>query len=655
MLLRILKWTLIVLVSLWLLLIIFISFFSFNFMRGPIERMTLDKTGRELKIEGDMRLKWAWPVPHVVVDKVTFGNPSWAKTPYLLSVDSAELTFDLRQMLKQVLVIIEARAERPKVFLEIGPDGKKNWLLDKQQSDEKAKAKVGRLLLDQGTLVFDDAAQKTRIEADVSTGGGAGSVGGSAGVQFSAKGRYKGMAMAAKGSGGPVLALADEDTPYPLNLQASIGQTSAQAQGTITSLVHFTAVDLKVALRGASLGELYPIIGIALPDTHRYSTEGHLLHKDAVWRYEQMAGKIGASDVAGTVQVDLGGDRPFLTGEIASKLLDIADLGPLIGTAGEPSAGEKGKRDTGRVLPDSPFNTERWNTLDADMKITAKTIRREKQLPIENMNTRVTMKNRLLILDPLAFSVAGGSVASVIKLDGQKEPIRASANLRAQKIALGKLFPAAKADSTSKADIGNISASAELTGAGNSVARMLGSSNGKLGLVINGGEISNFIIEAVGIDLWEMLKFKAKGDQPVQIRCGVADFGIKNGLMQTNILVLDTTDTNVIGNGSIDLGKEQLNLTLNPQPKDKSLISLRTPIHIRGTFAQPQIAPDKARLTLKGAGALALAVVNPLLAVVPLIETGPGADSDCGRLIQQANRPPEKTPNAGPTARPGKG
>jgi AsmA family protein len=93
--LKILKWTGIVILALWLLLVAFITFFSFNFMRDPISRMVKNSTGRELSIKGDLRLKWAWPIPHVVAEKLTFGNPPWAREPNMIELDAAEATFDL--------------------------------------------------------------------------------------------------------------------------------------------------------------------------------------------------------------------------------------------------------------------------------------------------------------------------------------------------------------------------------------------------------------------------------------------------------------------------------------------------------------------------------------------------------------------------------
>jgi uncharacterized protein involved in outer membrane biogenesis len=79
-----------------------------------------------------------------------------------------------------------------------------------------------------------------------------------------------------------------------------------------------------------------------------------------------------------------------------------------------------------------------------------------------------------------------------------------------------------------------------------------------------------------------------------------------------------------------------MDLTLKPQPKDRSIGSLRTPLYIRGTFSAPDIGPDMGRLAARGGGALLMGIVNPLLAILPLLEEGKGKDSNCAELIAQA-------------------
>ena len=642
---RVLKWTAGVVAGLIVLAALFIAVFGWNWLRGPLERMATEKTGRALVIKGDLSIRFGWPWPRIRAGAVTFANPPWAGEKQMLAADAVDIALDLPQLLRQNLVVPEVRLERPVVFLEQGTEGRKSWLLDLRQQDENARIRVDRLTLDHGTVGYDDAAQKTSIRSELSsTDTPAGATPGS-GVEFSARGQYKGLALTAHGTGGPVLALRDESTPYPLKVEGSVGHTAVRADGTITSLLKFSAMDMRLALRGDSLDQLFPIIGIALPRTPAYATQGHLLHSGSRWQYDKFSGRIGASDIAGALQVETAGKRPLLTADLVSNLLDLADLGPLIGArpgavaqahaqavAATPAAPARA-----RVLPDLPFNTDRWNSVDADVKLNARTIRRAKELPLENLVSHLSLRDSVLKLDPFDFGLAGGHLTSVITLDGRQNPIQSHALVRARKLQVARLFPTVELNQTS---IGEVNGEFDLTGKGNSVGSMLATSSGKAGLVVAGGEISRLMMEKVGLHIWEILQLNLTGDQRIKLRCAVADFDVKNGKMQADALVFDTQVTTIVGTGSIDLGHETLDLTLNQKTKNTSPLALRSPIHVRGSFANPEVGVDKVRVAERALGAIALGLVNPLLALLPLVDAGPGKDSDCGQLVREARALP---------------
>jgi len=628
-----------------LLAIVFVALFGWNWLRGPIERMTLDRTGRELSIGGDLNLSWGWPLPRLRAGAVTFANPVWATEKHMIAADAVDIAIDLPQLLRKNIVFPELRLERPVVFLEQGSDGRKNWLLDLNQQDEQARIQIGRLTLDNGRLGYDDAGQKTRIRSDFSTSntGPDGS-----GLTFTAQGQYKGLPLQASGNGGPVLGLRDESTPYPLKVDLTVGRTGVKADGTITSLLKFTAMDMRLAVRGESLAQLFPLLGIAFPQTRAYAANGHLMHNGQTWRYEKFSGRIGDSDIAGTLQIDSSGKRLSMNADLVSNLLDIADLGPLIGArpgslqaakqaALPPAQTSSPTPKQARVLPDMPFKTDRWDSVDAEVSLKAKTIRRTKELPLEDLVTHLSLRDSVLTLDPLNFGVAGGQLNAVISLDGRKDPIQARARVRAKKILIAKLFPTVE---LSKTSIGQVNGEFDLSGTGNSVARMLASSSGKMGMVVASGEISKLMMEKAGLHLWEILELKVTGDRLVKLRCAVADFTVKQGVMHADALIFDTEITTIIGTGSIDLAQEKLNLTLNQKTKNTSPLALRSPIYIRGNFAKPEAGVDKARVAARALGALALGAVNPLLALMPLIDPGPGKDSDCGQLVRDAKNVP---------------
>jgi AsmA protein len=634
---RALLWVAGTLATLLLLAALFIAVAGWNWLRAPIERRVQQQTGRELSLSGDLKLGLAWPLLRLQAAGVAFANPAWAQQKQMLSAQGITLDVDLIKLLRAELAFTEVRLDHAVLSLERSPDGRKSWLLDLNQQDNQARIEVGRVALEYGSLSYDDLAQQTSLRAELATN----ATGDGQDLRFSATGKFKGQAVAAQGSGGPVLALRDTGAAYPLSLKATLGRTRVQLAGQLTGLLALSALDMQMTLAGDSLEQLYPLLGIAFPATRAYSVQGHLLHSGQVWALEGFSGRVGASDLAGTVQITTGGKRPVLKGSLKSGLLVLDDLGPVIGArSGSLARATQDPQAATRVLPDLPFNTERWDSVDADVDLLATTLRRAKALPLDNLRLHLQLRDSVLTLDPLNFGLAGGQLDTRITLDGQKRPIQAHAQVQARKLQLAKLFPTVNLNQSS---LGQINGEFDLRGSGDSVGKMLASADGKLGLVVAGGQISRLMLEEAGLHLWEILNLNLSGDKLVTLRCAVADFAVSKGQMQTRALVFDTRINTLTGSGSINLAQEQLDLTLTNRTKNTSPLALPTPIHIRGSLARPKVSLDAGRLAVRAGGALALGLVNPLLALLPLIDAGPGRDSDCGQLVREAREGP-KTP-----------
>ena len=108
--------------------------------------------------------------------------------------------------------------------------------------------------------------------------------------------------------------------------------------------------------------------------------------------------------------------------------------------------------------------------------------------------------------------------------------------------AAGKLGTAGKLD-------GQI----DLTGTGRSLAEFLASANGNVLLSMAEGQMGKVLIELVGLDVAETIQKALAREKTYQLRCMVADFAVHNGRMETQMLLIDTTDTKVMGGGFIDL------------------------------------------------------------------------------------------------------
>lgn len=608
---------------------------NWNGLREPIAHAVHVKTGRTLRIGGDLDIGLRWPYVQVRAAEVTFSNPSWARRTNMIEVRHATVDIAIFPLFRGRIVFQDVQLDHAALAFEKSGDGRRNWLLDLRQRDSEARVAIRHLAVRDGRVEYDEPAQDTRLSARIATAK-RGPDGASAPLTFIVQGRYKGEPLVAQGTGDPVLALRDKTRPYHLNVSGRIGQTAVGADGHITDLLKLSAADLQIVISGASLAELYPLVGVVFPDTPPYRTHGRLVHGPRQWRYEKFTGEMGRSDIAGSLSVDTGGRRPILVARLDSTRLDISDLGPLVGAGHADEGAAAAQRAPTGILPRKAFRTERWNHMDADVTLNAGSIDRPEALPLHRLSTRLRLQDGRLRLDPLQFDVAGGTLAGAVRLDGRASPIQAAATLQARKLQLAQLFPTLD---RSTASIGEFNGNIDLKGKGDTVATMLGSANGQVSLLIEDGEVSKLMMETVSLHLLEMLQLKVTGDEPVRIRCGIADFAVKQGVMEPDILVLDTDVSRIDGSGRIDLGQERLDLTVVPKSRKTSLVALRTPIHVQGSFARPQASLDKGKLAIRGLGALALGAVNPALALLPLIDAGRNADSECRRLIGEARMP----------------
>jgi uncharacterized protein involved in outer membrane biogenesis len=119
--------------------------------------------------------------------------------------------------------------------------------------------------------------------------------------------------------------------------------------------------DLKLKLSGPDLADVFPVLGVPAPPTPPYKLEGRLLREKEVWRFEDFAGIVGDSDLEGSLSIDYGRKKPFLTAKLKSKLLDLDDLGPLIGlppkTGGAVRQRNKSRKRSSWLSPTASFRT----------------------------------------------------------------------------------------------------------------------------------------------------------------------------------------------------------------------------------------------------------------------------------------------------------
>ncbi|MBN9133234.1 MAG: AsmA family protein [Nitrosospira multiformis] len=628
-----------------LLVIAFIIWFDWNMLKPYIERQVAEKTGREFTIRGDLDVNLSLH-PLVSVEGLSLANAAWGTEQPMVTVDRVAARISLWDLLFGNIVLPEISITRPWVLLEKSMDGRRNWDLKKEEKKKMELPEIGQFTLDQGKVLFRDPKTKTDIAADVFTDPAVDAR--ELPLHVAAEGKFTDLKFTARVQGGKIMSLADKAVPYPIKASVEVGTTRASAGGTIKGLAEMTEVDLKLDLHGEDLSALYPVTGIVIFPSPPYHISGRVLHHDTEWSMKGFSGKVGNSDLGGDIVFDTGGERPLLRGDVVSKVLDLSDLQGFIGARRGPqpqdTPAEKQKKKAsakaqkGRILPDKEFGVEGLQAMDADLKFRGESIRNQ-ELPVEHLVSHLKVDNGLLTLAPANFAVAGGNIISNITINTRPEVPRGEIKVDVKRLQLPKLFP--KLEIT-KNSAGVIGGAINIKSHGKSVGALLGSADGDFGLIMSGGQISKLLLEVIGLDGGQIIKLLFAGDKNVPVRCGVIDFGIKEGIMSSKAFVIDTPDTKIVAEGQISLAEEKIDMKLSPQAKDVSILSLRTPIHLEGTFKDPVILPDKILAMRAGAAVLLGVLATPLAALIPTIETGLAKDANCRALIASVETPAKR-------------
>jgi AsmA family protein len=467
-------------------------------------------------------------------------------------------------------------------------------------------------------------------------------------IGWTLKGTYNKTPVSGTGKLGGVLALQDAKRPFPVQADVRAGDMHIALVGTLTDPAHLAAVDLRLWLQGESMGHLYGLTGITLPETPPYATEGRFVgefHRGASeFRYENFTGRVGGSDLNGTLVYEQRAPRPLLKGELVSNLLQFSDLAPIIGADSNASKAKRGdavKQPADRVIPVEPFRTDRWNAIDTDVTFTGRRIVKQGSLPISDLYAHVVMTDGALSLDPLRFGVAGGTLATRITLDGSHVPLKARVSAEARHLKLKQLFPDVK---SMQSALGEINGDASLSATGNSPAALAATSNGEVKMLVTQGTISRLLMEAAGLNVANVVYEKLFGTQDVKINCAATDFVATNGVLDPRVFALDTDDAVIDISGPIDLRDESLDLKIHPHTKGFRVFSLRSPLYAKGTFKNPHVGVDATALALRAGAMVGLGLINPFAALIPLIAPSNNKGLACQDLFAEMRERPVAPP-----------
>ena len=640
---------------------------GWRFLAGPAERWLGEKLARNVSLGTDpdrtgFHLSLLGPI-RLQVGELRIGNPAWSRLGPMLQAKDVELRLRWRDLLAmrggERLNVQALRADSLDLRLDRLADGRASWQFGAgAHSEHPAEGGMEGVHFDDlavadGRVQLADRLQRLELEGSFGlkpaalAGDKPGWVGEAAGrwgewpVKFALK----------TGAVLPEAVSLQVAPPVPMVFDGSAGRAHLKFDGTVQDLMGRQDVQGRFQLSGPSLAAVGEPFGVTLPTTQPFTMQGQIAREGTRWRTHVQAAHIGRSDLAGDFEFNRPpGQLPVLTGELRGDALWLADLGPAIGVEAKETKEVKpaaSAQRAGRVLPDRALDLPSLSAMQADVRIALARLElgHPKLQSIHPLRAHLTLKDSVLNIEGLDATLAQGRLWGSIQLDGRQPQALWKVDLSASGLKLEEWIAQSRPKGQPPYVTGELGGRFLLTGRGRSTAQMLATSEGSGRLLWSDGTLSHLVVEGAGIDLAQGLGVLVKGDDALPVTCAAADLQVKAGQVEPKLLVVDTPDSTLWGEGRVSLADEKLDLVARVEPKDVSPLTLRTPLRVRGTLSDPSISLEKGPLVRRAVPAVLLGLINPLAALLPLID--PGGDqarhrtAGCQALVAQAQR---KTP-----------
>lgn len=595
--------------------------------RGEIAQLLTDKLGRKVSLDGPMHLG----VTHglaLEINNAAVANPEWASRPEMAKVGKLSLSLKLAPLLHKELAIDTIVLNDADVQLETGKDGAKNWEFEMLKShpvktpqaaaEEKLVAKVdakehGKLPIDLNVneiklknirFALHDAAKGKDTVVMI-----ANLVLNAAGkTALKLDGAFNQQPFSAKIDGAPWQDLLTNKN-WPFQAEAAFAGNDFAGQGTLAqlgTLIDLTSFKLKTMIGSTVDGKLN-INVLAKP------TINGALHID-------------------TIKPPAGGSKSAAAATEAAPSTAEAVVVPV----------------SKRLFSDAKIDLASLKAANANLAITIDTIEAG-GVQVSKLNTTLRLLGGNLELNPINAEVAGNAIAGHVGLNAAQEPAALQVALAGHQMDLNSLL---KSVGSMGVTLGKSDLDVDLRSHGDSAHGFASNLDGKIVVQTGKGTLPLQGLKLFASGLIRALLPGAEAVNDLSLTCGTVRFQAQNGVLNSNGILLESNLTTVVGSGAIDLGQENINLNLKPQPKDGALGRLAPNVRMAGSLTAPAIKIDAASSVANIAGEFLgnnLPIGNTGMQV-PVVNPN-AAGNPCADAL---DHPVYATTNAAPTSAAGK-
>ncbi len=388
----------------------------------------------------------------------------------------------------------------------------------------------------------------------------------------------------------------------------------------------------RISLQSDDLGSLVKQPGYA---ERALKLNGILAIKEKDIALDELVLSMLNSNISGSAGVILPGNKgniPSIRFDLTAPKIFVADLQP----EEKPKVTQKNNN---KLFSDAPLNLAALKKVNGKGKLSIGSlylpVKDDKNTPLifNKIETSLSSQNGNLQFSNLALDLPGsGAISGTAGLNANSKTAALSIDLQVNKLILGtslKHFGV-----TNIMEQGSVNLNLKLNASGNSMSALAANANGLVDVNMKTARLGNANVEQINNELVKNLISLASNNQATTVNCLVSRWSIKNGIATTDLTIIDTTHIAMQGSGSINLGKETLDIVIAPRPKNLGQLNLSAPIAINGSLRKPFISSNLDKVANDLIKDLVRGEFNPQ-AIIGTFVAPDGNYKTCGSPIKQ--------------------
>jgi len=566
-----------------------------NTYRAPLEAAASRALSREVHIKGPLHLT-LYPQLGISLSDVGIANVPGARNPQMMTAAEVVVGARIVPLFSGRLEVTELTLNKPAIHLEVAKNAAPNWTFGRDNSGKPADASLlNRIgfshinIADGEVTYYNAASEKSAALSNVSLSlqmpdSGAATL--ARPLTLDGSLTYNGEKLKIDGRLDNFGALLNaRSTGARISIQSNV--INAEFTGGLG-----TDESLSGALKlGAhSVRSFAAWLGHPLPPGNGFgliALEGQFAARDGVYSLSHTHLAFDSMNLNGEVAIDTNPDVLTLKGQVS---IDRVDINPYLAPGAHDDTVVAAAAKAGQ--PDAPLALHGLKTVNADLTLIIGGL----VLP------QIKLDQGVLKADMTSITAYGGTGRGSLTVDASGDVLSLHHELDIAKI---KMQPFLAEMMGVNRITGTGGVKFDLSSRGETVKAIVKDLNGKGEIRVADGNVSGVDLAAVGhvvqaVLTGEVLNNVTGGNAKTSFAKLGASFAIRNGIMHSDDIQLDSPTVLMSGHGDVDLSARTLEFHFEPKAAKGipvlRLADIGAPFYVKGPWEKPSYGPDVRNL-----------------------------------------------------------